>query len=1113
MQFLHEKNVAGQTLLRLVARGNAIIAEILRLAESIPEPFMLDKKETVQKYGNIVIDFSYLEGREQGKGPDYYERIIESNPKLLALDAEFKETYIKKLKRFYNLFHLVYKYGSEFVQYIADIENANYIQHTLEGILNDENGKQLLCEALHLFGVMLLLLDQKIDGVVRERMVISYLRYMGQNELENYDEVLKLIERTGYSANNPPKKRIPNYPEKYFSRIKLPKSAVKMIIGRIRTDDVYNLIPRYPKPSHRSAALSIQSQMIYVCLYFTPEILHLEEAIMREIVDKHFPDNWVVPFYLGFSVDLTVEWEAYNAARLALANTTQPKQITALVAKQNRKIPKILNQIDLYLQEGTLTEEYILKNRQKLLEWLREANVALRWLILHTRRSTKKFQDTFMKDIDQSQVLLLLMKTSQFEFVLTRLIRSILEGKQDKWEQAKKESTERVKELSEVFSGAKALSRVEKNERLQSWFEKIGTQIEALDFEDKTVSGRKIQHLIRALEEVAAYHQIETNVPVKNFLQETRTFLSKMIRIVNINEDVMVSIELVSELAYARDLVYEYIPLMQERIKQDPRTVMLLRSTFLKLSSILKIPLDRINHFASMGKEAMTKEIINVSEYYSKKLVEFVRTVLQIIPEMMFQKLSDIINIQTNNFQEMPMRVEKEEIEMYSQLNERSMLAKTTFQVTQFTEGILALATTLVGTIEVQPKQLLEEGIRKILVRKMVQHLDETIRFEKHTVEEFEQKLHRLRKVLTGFKRSFNYVQDYLSIYGLKIWQEEFQRIIYFNVEQECNRFLKKVHETRSRYQSKIIPIPVPPPVKNDTINNNFVGRLARELLYMTDVKKTIYLHKLSAWYSREEKEVVGIKTFDLLIESVGVFGIGGLTKFYGFSIVKEIQNLVRKTRELLADKKFKVELVKMIKGTQPVSDIVEKTRIYFDFIQQSSSMLDVTITTLAQIGQKQLLRRQLANILSFKCKLDSNPLYSALEVMNTALLNDIRAHYDHPETKPYPLKDNQLIFEIAKYLENIGANDPFSKIYVTTEPIDDFAFILFLIVLRQLSRFTFEAHLGERPRTKKETIDDTPFVIGLITILKQFHSSNVTEFLTYIGQFLRSTCNEFLDK
>lgn len=33
--------------------------------------------------------------------------------------------------------------------------------------------------------------------------------------------------------------------------------------------------------------------MLYVTLYFDASILHTQQAKMREIVDKYFPDNWV----------------------------------------------------------------------------------------------------------------------------------------------------------------------------------------------------------------------------------------------------------------------------------------------------------------------------------------------------------------------------------------------------------------------------------------------------------------------------------------------------------------------------------------------------------------------------------------------------------------------------------------------------------------------------------------------------------------------------------------------------------------------------------------------------------------------------------------------------
>ncbi len=74
--------------------------------------------------------------------------------------------------------------------------------------------------------------------------------------------------------------------------------TVLMIIGRLRSDDMYNHAAAYPKPEHRSTALSAQAAMLYVILYFAPDLLHKERGVMREVVDKNFGDNWVVPFHM-----------------------------------------------------------------------------------------------------------------------------------------------------------------------------------------------------------------------------------------------------------------------------------------------------------------------------------------------------------------------------------------------------------------------------------------------------------------------------------------------------------------------------------------------------------------------------------------------------------------------------------------------------------------------------------------------------------------------------------------------------------------------------------------------------------------------------------------------
>ena len=72
-------------------------------------------------------------------------------------------------------------------------------------------------EALYLYGTMLLITDQKIEGLVRERMLVAFHRYSAQqtNVDTNIDDVCKLLRSTGYQAA-PTVKRPPKYPEDFF---------------------------------------------------------------------------------------------------------------------------------------------------------------------------------------------------------------------------------------------------------------------------------------------------------------------------------------------------------------------------------------------------------------------------------------------------------------------------------------------------------------------------------------------------------------------------------------------------------------------------------------------------------------------------------------------------------------------------------------------------------------------------------------------------------------------------------------------------------------------------------------------------------------------------------
>lgn len=75
--FLAENNQCGQNALRLASRGNAIIAELLRLSDFIPAVFKLETQQDQVRYGQLIADFSYF------KSTDYFENKIESNTVIL----------------------------------------------------------------------------------------------------------------------------------------------------------------------------------------------------------------------------------------------------------------------------------------------------------------------------------------------------------------------------------------------------------------------------------------------------------------------------------------------------------------------------------------------------------------------------------------------------------------------------------------------------------------------------------------------------------------------------------------------------------------------------------------------------------------------------------------------------------------------------------------------------------------------------------------------------------------------------------------------------------------------------------------------------------------------
>ena len=361
MNLLNEDNVCGQTLLSLISSGNAIITELLRLSDHIPNAFDYKLKNT-NTYQSILFDFDYL------KKPEEYDEKIDSKVDLIDLDEEFRDNHFTILERFYQLYTSIYRYITDYIQFLETLTAGDFVQHTVNNVLLDFDGKQLMTEAIHLYGVMLLLLEMRIPGWTRERMIVAYFRYVGSDVISDFNGVCKLCRSTGYINGVTTSKNMPkNYPENFFNRFKIDQDIIEMIIGRLRSDDIYNHTSAYPNPKHRSVALADQAGMLYVILYFKADYLHHNNAIMREIVDKHFNDNWVTAFYMGYTIDLSVKWASYKATYSALKNILATDNITYQLDYHSQNIIQCNQDLDKLLTDGVLLDEYVLDHINSLI--------------------------------------------------------------------------------------------------------------------------------------------------------------------------------------------------------------------------------------------------------------------------------------------------------------------------------------------------------------------------------------------------------------------------------------------------------------------------------------------------------------------------------------------------------------------------------------------------------------------------------------------------------------------------------------------------------------------------------------------------------------------------
>ncbi|KAL7037132.1 hypothetical protein ACKWTF_009089 [Chironomus riparius] len=1071
------------------------------------------------------------------------EKKIENDEHLSELDEFIRESYSRILLRFYQAFESVYEYGINLNHFINDLNEGAYIQTTLDSIFQDEEGRQLICESLYLYAVMLIILDVFIPGEVRERLLIGYYRYHSQNSDSSIDDVCKFCRSTTYNPQNTgntihfqPSCSTSGYPDNYFARVPLDENFVSNVIETLKSEDIYHQMQKFPAPEHRTIALSTQSSMLFACLYFQPDTLMNQHSRMREICDKFYYNNWIISIYMGLTVNLFDAWDGYKAAKTALVKILEPQIIKEITVKNQLTMKRMIESTRGLLKEGVLKEEFLLKNLDKIVKVIRECNFSARWWILNSSNIfTKKSKHIYdlvrnSQNFNVHDQYDLILNISQLELIVKEIATDLLENKETKWNNFKADALEKLAELKMFFSGeASKFLKIEKNEKLQSWFVDISKEIESLELKQKPrIVEKKLVQMIEAFSEVQEYHNFSSYAHAKQRLDETISLLNSMIYLLNIKDTILVDLQAIGDFSYAWYLIDGFTPTIHLSLQKTPNILIKLRTLFIKLATALEIPLMRINQFGG------AEEFVSITRYYSNELVKYVRKIVQIIPHSIFNLLRSIIELQTNHLKELPEKLEKDKVKEFAQLGIRQDIAMLTFNISVFTDGIMAMEKTLVGVIELDPKQLLEDGIRKELVKHVAEALNEVLQFnEKQQKNSKElllvEKLNNLAKIIKGLRSTFEYVQDYLNISGLLIWKEEIMRIINYNVEQECNTFKKKKLQF-SKFQSDSIPIPNFNSLPNDA-SLTFIGRLAREILKITDPKTTIYVDLLTSWYDvKSHQEIVDQKFTNLLFNSVDVHGLVGIDKLFSYMISDDLENIHKVLlKQVLKEKqwtdilqKFKTDFENRKANVKDKSKVENPFKHYQPYINKCSKGLSNILPQILSMGQKAIWRSHIAHELVTSSRINCRNLVNSLSAFNDALIYELKCH-EIDNNKPKP--SSELLLEVNKHLEMVGLYNPIEKVYIKmSKNSNEFLNFIVIFVLTNLNRLVFGKNLLKFNKTNSinasaimkhrkniidiihsnRYIDGHVFLLGLITLLRQFYENNyLMDFIDLFGTCL----------
>ncbi|KAM3720524.1 WASH complex subunit [Dirofilaria immitis] len=1036
-------NVFGINFLKeIIETGHAILAEIFRLADYIPDDF---KNPARSRFKPFIVDFSYFDDLS------IIDRYIDSHEQGAQLEDEYLFTFERQIKRFGALFDAIAHFFSDLIEYSENNRSNNVVFS-----VRRTTTFLLLCqheaEAMYIAGVILLALDEKFENAVRQRLFVAHYR-SNSSSSERFDLLVDVL-------------KVASSKEELFGRLPLNKAFVSNMLLVLHTDVLFpdeDELVSHELSRRGIRASRHQRAFLSVCLFFLPTLLHSDHVVMRHIVDTFFTEEWIVHLHMGIVMNMLDAWDHYKAASSALQHALNAQIVKHLAASHISSLKAV---------SFPNTAKFSIADVILFADLIAVSNKHLEWIILHAYKLEKcckragQLHDIVSNQITSSSLNLFskLLEISVFEYDYRKVAQLFLDNKKENVRKLKEEVCDHVVQVAELFANELPLQRIKKNEKLRSWLLLLKKTIEELDISNADASS-VISELKNRLDQVNDMHNLCEIVAVSQYLQNSQTLLTTLSHYCMLDEAFLKKIEAATNFSYGWAIIDQWTENMESLVKVDPLPV---RSLFVKVANSIKLALERLD---------TPERISSISMCYSRLIEGRLRKILQVVPRSLFillDKVAGLLNPPQGR------SINKTDVRQFADPERRLQLAAITHAISTLSSGISTMQLTSLGSLRVDPSSLLVDGIRKELVNQICTMLWSQLTSDL-VLDDF---LTKLKNQFAHLRGAFVYMCEHIAINGAVIWHNELARVIGYMTEKECNAFLQHpITEEESLYQSKSAPIPNIPILEGSLTP---LHRLFSRILNASDPKSSYFVNSMRIWCNlKSKKTMLSNESLNAIQEALSPMALYALDRIASFHIVKYLYILCEQFSEMLCP-----VMISLLNDVAMVKDVViaGRMKIFDCALSKFAPNSPRFIGTISKIGQLQLLRQQILSVNQSALQQHSSNIFNAVATFNEAVVGDIRGHRGDC--------DATFLGELSVLLEHCAITDPFMKIYIRKETPQLLIPAMFLALLIAISKFNV--------LKKADSTDISAFCAGFACILLQFNVSQ--EFLALCNTYISAT-------